>query len=169
MTGGDPLKFGWQSGPFPLKAPAVASENKIRKVVWRMRGDLAWGVIEKDIGGLARRMEATSHNIANMNTPRYARREVSFEDQLKEVIDAPSRLPMKRTSERHFSNVRASVNEVVPADRSVGYEIYRLDLNNVDPETETARLAETRMSYQAMTRIMGRKIAMYRKAIGGGA
>jgi flagellar basal-body rod protein FlgB len=134
-----------------------------------MRGDLAWGVIEKDLNGLAKRLEATSHNIANMNTPRYARREVSFEDQLKEVIDAPNQLPLKRTRERHFSNVKACLDDVVPFNRSVGYEIYRLDWNNVDPETETARMAETRMSYQAMTRVMTRKIAMYRKAIGGGA
>jgi flagellar basal-body rod protein FlgB len=134
-----------------------------------MRGDLAWNVIEKDLGGLAKRMEATSQNIANMNTPRYARREVSFEDQLKEVIDAPDRLSLKRTEERHFSNVRENIGDVTPSNRSVGYEIYRLDWNNVDPETETARLTETRMSYQAMTRILGRKIAMYRRAIGGGA
>jgi flagellar basal-body rod protein FlgB len=133
-----------------------------------MRGDLAWRVIEKDLGGLAKRIEATSHNIANFNTPGYARREVSFEEQLKEVIDAPNRLPLKRTTERHFSNVTRDIGAVTPYERSVGYEIYRLDLNNVDPETEIAKLTETRMSYQAMTRIMVRKIAMYRRAIGGG-
>ena len=134
-----------------------------------MRGDLAWNVIEKDLQGLAKRLETTSQNIANMNTPRYARREVSFEDQLKEVIDAPTRLPLKRSAEKHISNVAADINKVAPAERSVGYELYRLDLNNVDPETEMARLAETRMSYQAMSRVIGRKIAMYRRAIGGGA
>jgi flagellar basal-body rod protein FlgB len=134
-----------------------------------MRTDLAWGVMEKDLSGLAKRFEATSQNIANMNTPRYARRDISFEDQLKEVIDAPSRLPLKRTSERHFSNVTTDVYEVTPRERQVGNEIYRLDWNNVDPETETALMAETRMSYQAMARAMTRKIAMYRRAIGGGA
>jgi flagellar basal-body rod protein FlgB len=133
-----------------------------------MRTDLAWGVMEKDMAGLAKRFEATSHNIANMNTPRYARREISFEDQLKEVIDAPSRLPMKRTSERHFSNIKANIGEVTPYERQVGHEIYRLVWDNVDPETEMARMAETRMSYQAMSRAIGRKIAMYRRAIGGG-
>jgi flagellar basal-body rod protein FlgB len=134
-----------------------------------MRGDLAWGVIEKDLSGLVRRFEATSQNIANMNTPGYARREVSFEDQLKEIIDAPSRLPMKRTNPKHFSNVKQNLNEVIPAERHVGYEVYRLDLNNVDPETESATLAETRMMHQAMTRVLGRKVAMYRRAIGGAA
>lgn len=131
--------------------------------------DLAWGVIEKDLEGLARRMEATSQNIANMNTPRYARLEISFEDQLKEVIDGPLQLPVKRTNVRHMSNIKQDVNQVNPFQRSVGYELYRYDLNNVDPETETARLAETRMTYTAMTRALGRKIAMYRRAIGGAA
>ena len=134
-----------------------------------MRIDLAWNVMEKDLAGLAKRFEATSQNIANMNTPRYARKEISFEDQLKEVIDAPNRLPLKRTSERHFSNVKADIRAVTPYERNVGYEIYRLDWNNVDPETEMARMAETRMSYQAMTRALSRKIAMYRRAIGGPA
>jgi flagellar basal-body rod protein FlgB len=132
-----------------------------------MRGDLTWSIIEKELEGLSRRLEATSHNIANMNTPRYARREVSFEDQLKEIIDAPTRLPMKKTSPRHFSNVRTSASEVRPIDSRVGYEVYRLDKNNVDPETETARLAETRMMHTAMTRVLAKKVSMYRRAIGG--
>ena len=88
-----------------------------------MRTDLAWGVMEKDLAGLAKRFEATSQNIANMNTPRYARREISFEDQLKEVIHAPNRLPLKRTSERHFSNVKTDISQVMPYERTVGYEI----------------------------------------------
>lgn len=134
-----------------------------------MRGDLAWDVVEKDLQGLAKRLEATSQNIANTNTSRYARREVSFEDQLKEVIDAPRRLPLKMSAERHMSNVVSDINAVMPAERSVGYEPYRYDLNNVDPETEIARLTETRMSYQAMSRVLGRKISIYRRAIGGGS
>ena len=134
-----------------------------------MIADLTWGVIGKDLDGLSKRLEATSQNIANMNTPRYSRREVSFEDQLKEIIDAPRRLPLRRTSARHISNVRTDVSEVVPSTHFVDYEVYRGDGNNVDPETETARLTETRMLYQGMSRAMNKRIAAYRRVIGGGA
>jgi flagellar basal-body rod protein FlgB len=134
-----------------------------------MNGDLTWGVMERDLQGLAKRLEATSQNIANMNTPRYARKEVSFEDQLKEVIDSPRKLPLKRSSSRHMSNVTTDVNEVKPFERQVGYEVYRYDLNNVDPETEMARLSETRMMYQGMSRLLSMKISLYKRAIGGGA
>ena len=44
--------------------------------------------------GLSRRFESTSRNLANANTPEYARRNVSFEDQLREVVDGPRSLPM---------------------------------------------------------------------------
>ena len=132
-----------------------------------MRSDLTWNVITKDLQGLARRMETTSQNIANANTPGYARREVSFEDQLRDVIGAPRQLPLKTTAERHMSNIATDISGVQPLEARVGHETYRLDGNNVDPETEMARLAQTRMSYQAMTRVLSRKIAMYRKAIGG--
>ncbi len=134
-----------------------------------MIADLTWGVIGKDLDGLSKRLEATSQNIANMNTPGYARKEISFEDQLKEIIDAPRRLPLKRTSARHMSNIRTDVAEVSPHERMVGYEVYRGDANNVDPETETARLTETRMLYQGMSRSMNKRIAAYRRVIGGGA
>ena len=132
-----------------------------------MRSDFTWDVITKDLQGLARRMETSSQNIANANTPGYARREVSFEDQLRDVIEAPRQLPLSTTAERHFSNITTDVSGVRPLEGRVGHEIYRLDGNNVDPETEMARLTQTRMSYQAMTRILSRKVAMYRKAIGG--
>lgn len=132
-----------------------------------MRSDFTWDVITKDLQGLARRMETSSQNIANANTPGYARREVSFEDQLRDLIEAPHRLPLNRTSREHISNIVTDVNGVRPLESRVGNEVYRLDGNNVDPETEMARMTQTRMSYQAMTRILSRKVAMYRKAIGG--
>jgi flagellar basal-body rod protein FlgB len=134
-----------------------------------MIADLTWGVIGKDLDGLSKRLEATSQNVANMNTPGYSRKEVTFEDQLKEIVDSPRRLPLKRTNSRHMSNVRTDVAEVSPQDHTVDYEVYRGDGNNVDPETETARLTETRMLYQGMSRAMNKKIAAYRRVIGGGA
>lgn len=133
-----------------------------------MRGDFTWGVIQKDLEGLSRRMGAVAQNVANANTPRYARREVTFEDQLKAVIDQPSRLPLAVSHEHHMTNVPLGVDQVRPMESRVQDEIYRYDGNNVDPEVEMAKLAETRMLYQAMTRVLSRKISMYRLSIGGG-
>ena len=50
-----------------------------------MLGEFTWSVLEKDMEGLAQRFKAVSRNVANADTPDYTRRNVSFEDQLRDV------------------------------------------------------------------------------------
>ena len=132
-----------------------------------MQRDMTWDVIAKDVEGLSRRFEAVSQNMANGNTPRYARREVSFEDQLKELIDGPTKLPLAVTDTKHIPRRPLSVNDVVPEEVRIYDEWYRLDGNNVDPERENALLNQTRMGYTAMNRMLGRKFGLYKAVIGG--
>jgi flagellar basal-body rod protein FlgB len=117
--------------------------------------------------GLARRFEATSRNMANANTPGYARRNISFEDELRDVINAGDRLAMTVTSTGHIPTRPHSVSDVTPNELRIKDEIYRLDGNNVDPEKEMSVLSETRMMYSAMSRFAARKLANYRMVISG--
>ena len=126
-----------------------------------------WNVIEKDLEGLAVRFAATSRNIANANTPGYAKRNVSFEDQLRDVIESGKKLKMTRTDKGHIPTSPHSVAAVRPAEIKVTDEKYRLDGNNVDPEREMSILSETRMQYTAMTRFAARKLSGLRSAITG--
>lgn len=132
-----------------------------------MLGDFNWKVMEKDLEGLAKRFEATSRNAANVNTPGYARRNVSFEDELRDLVDGPRRLPMTVTDQGHIPSGPLRVDAVTPEEIKILDEEYRLDGNNVDPEREMAVLAQTRMAYTAMTRFAAKKSAMYKLAIGG--
>ncbi|MEB3298630.1 MAG: flagellar basal body rod protein FlgB [Candidatus Sericytochromatia bacterium] len=43
--------------------------------------------LERAMDGLARRMEATALNMANVHTPEFKRRDVKFEDSLAQVLD----------------------------------------------------------------------------------
>ncbi len=129
--------------------------------------DFTWGVIEKSLEGLTQRLHTSSQNLANINTPRYARRETYFEEQLRAVIDGPTMLPVSMTNNNHIPNVNLDVSKVKPVEAKIPNEVYRLDLNNVDPETEMARLNETRMMYQAMTQIVTGKISKMKYVIAG--
>ena len=129
--------------------------------------DFTWDVIEKDIQGLAARFSATSRNIANANTPGYAKRNVSFEDQLREVISSGKKLKMTCTDKGHIPTVPYSVAAVQPSEIKVVDEKYRLDGNNVDPEREMSILSETRMQYTAMSRFATKKLSGLRTAIAG--
>lgn len=132
-----------------------------------MMGDFNWKVMEKNLEGLSKRFEATSRNIANANTPEFARRNVSFEDQLRDLVDGPRRLPMKVTNEGHIPSGPLTVSSVVPEEMKVYDEKFRLDGNNVDPEREMAVMSQTRMAYNAMTRFAAKKSSLYRLVIGG--
>ena len=132
-----------------------------------MVGDVTWNVVGKDLQGLARRFEVVAENMANGNTPRYARKEVSFEDQLREVLDARKKLPMITTDSQHIKNVHTSVDEVAPLSHRVYDEVYRLDGNNVDPERENALLAQSRMGYLSMNRLLAKRVGTYKLVIGG--
>jgi flagellar basal-body rod protein FlgB len=123
--------------------------------------------MEKDMEGLAKRFGATSKNLANANTPGYRRRNVSFEDQMRDVINSGDRLKMTVTNEGHIPTRPYSISDVTPDEIRISDEVYRLDGNNVDPEREMAVLAETRMMYTAIGRFAARKLSNYRMVISG--
>lgn len=132
-----------------------------------MLGDFTWKVLEKDMEGLTQRFRAVSRNIANADTPGYARRNVSFEDQLRDVIQSGKKLRMTVTDPRHIPTRPSLVSDVKPVELRIRDEIYRLDGNNVDLEREMSVLAETRMMYGAMNRLAAKKLAVYRSVITG--
>jgi len=129
--------------------------------------DFTWKVIEKDLQGLAKRFSASSRNIANSNTPGFARRNVSFEDQLRDVIEPGRKLKMICTDKGHIPSAPHSVMAVQPLELKVVDEKYRLDGNNVDPEREMAVLSETKMQYTAMSRFAAKKLNGLRTVISG--
>ncbi|MDI9370234.1 MAG: flagellar basal body rod protein FlgB [Synergistaceae bacterium] len=132
-----------------------------------MMGDFNWKVMEKTMEGLSKRFEATSRNLANANTPEYGRRNVSFEDELRDLVDGPRRLPMTVTNEGHIPSMPMAVSGVIPLETRIYDEKFRLDGNNVDPEREMAVMSQTRMAYNAMTRFAAKKSSLYRLVIGG--
>ncbi len=132
-----------------------------------MVGDFTWKVMEKDLECLAQRFKATSGNLANANTPGYARHNVSFEDELRSVVDSGKNLKMTITDPGHIPSRPSSVSDVTATVAKVRDEVYRLDGNNVDPEREMAVLAETRMMYNAISRFAAKKVANYRSVISG--
>ena len=132
-----------------------------------MRGDFTWDVMKKETEGLARRFDTVAENLSNGNTPRYARKETSFEDQLRDVIEGPRRLPLAVTNSQHIPTGPRTADEVKPADHRIYDEVYRLDGNNVDPERENALLAQTRMQALAVNRLIAKKAGIYRLVIGG--
>lgn len=121
-------------------------------------------VLNKSLQASALRHKVIANNIANINTPRFKRSEVSFEKQLAEALaeEEPlnisknkKELPLKVTNAKHFNNISATkpkitLNEVAPEKIEIADESMRNDQNNVDIDRETADIAKNSIYYQAV-------------------
>ena len=92
-------------------------------------------------------------NVANVETPGYRARELDFRDALQQAFEdrgateqAPDRTP------------------TVVADRLAPR---RADGSTVDMDQQMAKLNANGMTYLALARILGRRVALLRQAIDG--
>jgi len=90
------------------------------------------------------RSRTIANNIANINTPNYKRRYVTFEDSLKNEI----------------SNAKIEVK----VDKD---SIVREDGNNVDLENEKVNQAAASLQYNALVSLTNTKLAMTKSVIAG--
>lgn len=96
-------------------------------------------------------------NIANADTPHFKRSEVSFEAELRRVLDSEkvvqeNEFPAKLTTDRHLPFFRAKDYRSVNGRTHLDYlSTMRNDGNNVDPEHEVSQSVKNQLSYQAMS------------------
>ena len=85
-----------------------------------------------------------ANNIANINTPNYKRKYVTFEDSIQKEIE------------------NAKIEIKVDED-----SIVREDGNNVDLESEKVEQAATSLQYNALINLTNTKLAMAKSVISG--
>lgn len=129
-------------------------------------GNRAIWALGAALRGTARRHEAISANLANAETPGYARADIAFQDALRAALNRsePGRVYLAATNDRHISTRPASAAEVTPrAVREAG--VHRTDGNGVSLDREMALLARNTLQYQALARQLGSRIGMLRTII----
>ncbi|MGN0279655.1 MAG: flagellar basal body rod protein FlgB [Lachnospiraceae bacterium] len=103
-------------------------------------------VLDKAADASWLRNDAISNNIANADTPGYKRQDVNFETQLAKAL----RNSRYTSMDSKVANVKMNrLNPITYTDYS-GYS-YRIDGNNVDPDTEGVYLAKNQVVYQGLT------------------
>ncbi|MFP4013937.1 MAG: flagellar basal body rod protein FlgB [Chitinispirillaceae bacterium] len=121
-----------------------------------MLGDTLFGktnlpMVSKSLDAAMLRARVISNNIANVNTPGFRRVDVKFEDQLRKALDA-TRLKGARTDQKHMEVGKKNMANV----NAEAYHPYDPTLpsgvNNVDIDTEMAKLAETQIMFNYANR-----------------
>lgn len=112
----------------------------------------------------AQRNEVLASNIANVDTPGYKARDLSFHDALSSARE--DTLKMTQTSDLHrsawgHSNERFEAMYRVPVQPT-------LDGNTVEMDVEQAAFAENALQYRASLAFLDGKIRTMRYALKGG-
>ncbi|CEH33299.1 flagellar basal body protein [Romboutsia lituseburensis] len=103
-----------------------------------------YGLMKMGLDATELRSKTIANNIANINTPGYKRKYVTFEDTLKGKIDE--------------AKIEVKTDEG---------SIMREDKNNVDLENEKVNQAATTLQYNALVSLTNTKIAMTKSVISG--
>ena len=106
-------------------------------------------VLDKAADAAWLRNDAISNNIAYADTPNYKRQDVNFESQLAKAL----KCSRYQSMDAKVANVKTSrLNPITYTDYA-GYS-YRVDGNNVDPDTEGVYLAQNQVTYQGLVSSM---------------
>ncbi|MFT4413556.1 flagellar basal body rod protein FlgB [Fredinandcohnia humi] len=120
--------------------------------------------LENALDYSALRQKVISNNIANVDTPNYKAKDVSFKNQL--AIEIESQMRANRTSDKHFefsTSNRVSRQQFTKTDTA-----YNHNGNNVDIDKEMALLAENQIYYNAVTERISGKFNSLKTVIKGG-
>jgi flagellar basal-body rod protein FlgB len=104
------------------------------------------------------RFKVIQGNIANVNTPFYKPKDITFEEVFQNKVS------MKLTDPRHINPEGKEDIVIKPLEN--GY-ISGYDQNKVNLEEEMAKLAESSIMYKTLVEVMKKELAKMKYAISG--
>ena len=103
-------------------------------------------VLDKAADASWKRENVLSNNIANVDTPRYKRKDIDFESVLKTELTGGSNKSLDyKINNLDLSDLNATIY------RDLTNYSYRLDRNNVDIDVEEVEFASEQIRYQGIT------------------
>ena len=114
---------------------------------------------ERTLGLLWERQTITMINIANVDTPNYKARFITFENALARSIKA------NEVTSRPEPNINKAIRHSNVAVHRTANETMRLDGNNVDMDQEQVQLAKTTYEYQYMVQSISNELSRLRSAV----
>ncbi|MEW6048232.1 MAG: flagellar basal body rod protein FlgB [Bacillota bacterium] len=136
------------------------------------RVGLLWNAADSSLAlaldAAALRQEAIAHNLANVETPRYRRFDVVYEEALRaqQAERERRKVDVVRTHPAHLPVAGGKpVQPVLVRDTT---SLVRNDRSNVDIEREMVALSKNTLFYQTVTTVLGTRFAALRTAISEG-
>ena len=116
-------------------------------------------MVQKSLDFLWKQQEVLAMNIANVDTPGYKRKTVTFEDEYRNKLLAASQT-------KNTTKIRQAINEadclVYSRDDSG-----RVDENNVNADVENTKIARSTLHYQYLLQSVSNDIKSYQSVVKG--
>ena len=103
-------------------------------------------------------------NIANAETPGYARKVFKFEEELRQAVNTPAGA-MRTTHSKHFPVSASNLNSVNGKVIEIKDETGIGDENGVSVDTEMVALSENELLYETVAQLLKKKLGMLKYAI----
>lgn len=132
-----------------------------------MIADRSMTVLKRSLDLRAQKQQVIAGNIANAETPSYAARKMSFEEDLRNAMTSPQ-TKGRTTNPKHFplgaSGISGVQGQIVKQrdTNPLG------DGNSVSIDDEMFELAENQLLYEASTQILKKKFSTLKYAVSDG-
>lgn len=107
-----------------------------------------------------------SNNIANVNTPRYKKKSVTFQEELEKSITQTNDqvLELKRTNAKHLSGRQDTIIKTIDIKEMTDTKL-RNDGNNVDIDMELAALAENNLYFNSLAELLSTQLSLLKTSV----
>ena len=114
---------------------------------------------EKVLDFLWQKQSVSSTNLANVETPGYKAKYVTFEDELRNRINS--------STNKNSKDIRNSLEQLKATVNYTNNESTRADGNNVNADAESVEVAKTALQYNFMIKSFSDDITKFRTIIKG--
>ncbi len=125
-------------------------------------------ILEKSLNASWERNDIISQNLANIDTPKYKRKDIAFEEFLNESMGRTN-LEGNLTDKRHIAiNSRDADTVELTLIEDNSDTSMRIDGNNVDVDSEMANLAKNTIKYNALVQMINSNYSKIKNVIAEG-
>jgi flagellar basal-body rod protein FlgB len=122
-------------------------------------------LLERSLQAASLRQAVIANNIANVDTPKFKRSDVRFEDLLQQELNGSvAQISGRRTDPRHMY-IGHSGKEVTPEVVTDHTTAMNNNLNNVDIDAEMALLAKNQLRYNTLIQQVNHEIRLAKIAL----
>jgi len=107
--------------------------------------------MENYMGRLSERQQIVASNLANIDTPGYKTKDITFHATMEELLVAPNTGRLRATRERHLDGESGGMMNRVFEPQGL---LERADKNNVDIDREMMKISETSFGYSMITQMV---------------